>query len=58
MEKEPSPVPPARAAPVKGETIPAVTGPGAMAAAACRTEKRHAEVSSNVVPRSMAAKPV
>jgi hypothetical protein len=44
--------------PEKGETIPAVMGPGAMQAAACRTEKCHCTVSSSVVPKSVAAKPL
>jgi hypothetical protein len=44
--------------PENGATIPAVMGPGAMLAAACRTEKCQCTVSSSVVPKSMAAKPV
>jgi hypothetical protein len=44
--------------PENGEMTPAVMGPGAMQAAAFRTEKRHSTVSSSVVPRSIAAKPV
>ena len=38
--------------------IPAMMGPGAMLAAACRTENRHCAVSSSVVPKSMTEKPV
>ena len=39
------------------EMTPAEMGPGAMQAAARRTEKRHSTVSCSVVPRSIAAKP-
>jgi len=44
--------------PENGETIPAVIGAGAMPTAACRTVKCHCTVSSSIVPKSMAAKPV
>ena len=37
--------------------MPAVIGPGAMLAAACRTEKRHYAVSNNVVPKSADGSP-
>jgi hypothetical protein len=44
--------------PENSEIIPAVIGPGAMPAAACRTEKCHSAVNGSVMPNSIAAKPV